>query len=70
MPDIYQAVAKQKEVDSPNQFPRQPEEWFFKVVVGLGRDFEILKVLFSMKSDCACLDFPLLHRRFINNSSM
>jgi len=27
-----------------DEFPRQPEEWFFEVVVRLGRNFEVLDV--------------------------
>ena len=44
----------------PNEFPRQPKEWFFKVIVRLGRNFEVLDVLLSMESHLAGLYFSLL----------
>ena len=44
----------------PNEFPRQPEEWFFEVVVRLRRDFEVLNVLLSVESYGTGLHFSLL----------
>jgi hypothetical protein len=44
----------------PNEFPRQPEEWFFEVVVRLRRDFEVLNVLLSVESHGTGLHFSLL----------
>jgi len=43
-----------------NKLPSEPKEGFLEVVVGLGRDLEILKVLLSVESDGASLHFSLL----------
>lgn len=47
----------------PNEFPRQPKEWFFEVVIRLRRNFKVLDVLLSVESHGAGLDFSLLRRR-------
>ncbi len=39
----------------------QPEEGLLEVVVGLGRDVVVLKVLLSVEGDGLGLDLPLLH---------
>jgi hypothetical protein len=37
------------------------QEWLFKVVIRLGRDIVVLKVLLSVESDGLCLDLSFLH---------
>ena len=44
----------------PNQFPRQPEEWFLEIIIRLGRNFEVLDVLLSVESYGTGLHLPLL----------
>ena len=44
----------------PDQFPSKPQERFLKVVVGLGRNLEILNVLLSVERHLAGLHFSLL----------
>ncbi len=46
--------------DSPNQLPSQPQERLLKVVVTLGRDLKVLKVLFTVEGHSGSLDFPFL----------
>jgi len=56
-----------------NKFPRKPQERLLEVVVGFGRDFKILQVLFSMEGHRACLHFPLLDINFVpakNNGNL
>ena len=40
--------------------PSKPQEWLLKVVVGLGRDVIILKVLLAVEDDGLGLDLPVL----------
>ena len=35
-----------------NKLSCQPEEWLLEVVIGLGGDVVVLKVLLSVESDC------------------
>lgn len=44
----------------PDKFPRQPKERFLEVVIGLGRDFEVLQVLLAVESDSTSLHFAFL----------
>lgn len=44
-----------------NQFAGQPEEWLLEVVVGLGRDIVVLKVLLAVEGNGLGLDFALLN---------
>jgi hypothetical protein len=44
-----------------DEFPGEPEERLLKVVVGLGRDVVVLKVLLAVESDGLCLDLALLY---------
>ena len=44
----------------PNEFPRQPKERFFEVVIRLRRNFKVLDVLLSVESHGTGLDFSLL----------
>lgn len=44
-----------------DQFPSEPEEGLLEVVVGLGRDIVVLKVLLAVESDGLGLDLALLH---------
>lgn len=48
------------EVGVANQFPGEPEEGLFKVVVGLGRDVVVLEVLFAVEGDGFGLDLAFL----------
>lgn len=53
----------------PNKLPRQPEERLLEIIVGFGRDLEVLKVLLPVECDGARLDFALLSthgRRWIS----
>merc|ERR1719348_933584 len=43
-----------------NQLPCKPEEWFLKVVIGLGGDIVVLKILLAMEDDGFGLDLPVL----------
>lgn len=43
-----------------NELACEPEERSLEVVVGLGRDFKVLKVLLAVESDSSGLDFSLL----------
>mmetsp|Transcript_15745 Transcript_15745/g.43500 ORF Transcript_15745/g.43500 Transcript_15745/m.43500 type:complete len:226 (-) Transcript_15745:180-857(-) len=42
------------------QFARQPKEWLFEVVVGLGGDVVVLQVLLSVEGDLLRLDLSVL----------
>lgn len=44
-----------------NQFAGQPEEWLLEVVVGLGRDIVVLKVLLAVEGNGLGLDLALLN---------
>ena len=44
----------------PSELASQPQEWFFKVVVGLCRDVVVLEVLLAMEGDGFCLDLAFL----------
>lgn len=44
-----------------DQFAGQPEEWLLEVVVGLGRDIVVLKVLLAVEGNGLGLDFALLN---------
>lgn len=44
-----------------DQFPGEPEEGLLEVVVGLGRDIIVLKVLLAVEGDGLGLDLALLH---------
>lgn len=46
--------------DLPDEFPRQPEERFFEVVVRFGRNFKVLKVLLPVERHGTGLHFSLL----------
>lgn len=48
-----------------NDFPREPQERLFEVVVRLGRDFVILEVLFSVECDSSSLNFSLFDVDFV-----
>ena len=39
-----------------SQFFGQPKERLLKVIVGLGRNVEVLNVLFPVEGDLLCLD--------------
>ena len=41
------------------QLTSQPKEWFFKVVVGLGRDIIVLQILLTVKGDLLGLDLTV-----------
>jgi hypothetical protein len=44
-----------------NKLSCQPEEWLLEVVIGLGGDVVVLKVLLSVESDCLSLHLSLLN---------
>ena len=51
----------------PRQLARQPQEWFFEIVVGLGRDIVVLQVFLAVEGDLlgfdlSVLDFHLVSR--------
>jgi hypothetical protein len=46
--------------DVPDKLPGEPEEGLLEVVVGLGRDLEVLQVLLSVEGDGSSLDLSLL----------
>jgi hypothetical protein len=48
-----------------DEFSSEPEEGLLEVVVGLGRDVVVLKVLLSVESDGFGLDFALLDIDFV-----
>ena len=48
------------EVGVTDQLPGQPEEGFLEVVVGLGGNVVVLKVLLSVENDGLGLDFAVL----------
>ena len=61
MYDIRPGVSsKTDNKDLPDEFPRQPEEWFLEVIVRFRRNFIVLEVLFSVESHGAGLNFSLL----------
>jgi len=39
----------------------QPQERLLEVIIRLGRDIIVLKVLLAMEGDCLCLNFSLLY---------
>jgi hypothetical protein len=45
----------------PNKLPRQPKKWLFKVVVRLGRNVVVLKVLLAVEGNVLSFDFALLY---------
>jgi hypothetical protein len=51
------------EVCVSDELAGEPEERSLEVVVGLGRDFEVLKVLLSVEGDSSGLYFSLLQFR-------
>ena len=46
---------------------KNPEEWLFVLVVGLGRDVEVLQIAFSMEGDLAGLDFSVFLINFVSD---
>lgn len=44
-----------------NKLASEPQEWLLKVVVGLGRDIVVLKILLAVECDGLGLDLALLH---------
>jgi len=44
-----------------DELPGEPEEWLLEVVIGLGRDIVVLKILLAMEGDGLGLDFSLFH---------
>jgi hypothetical protein len=50
-----------------NKLSCQPEEGLLKVVVGLGRDIVVLKVLLSVESDSLSLHLSLLDINFVTS---
>ena len=42
-----------------NKLSSQPQEWFFEVVVGFGRDVVILQILLAVEGNGLCFDFAL-----------
>ena len=48
-----------------DEFPRQPEEGLFEVVVGFGGDIVVLKILLAMESDGLGLHFSLFDVDFV-----
>lgn len=44
----------------PDELLRKPKEGFFKIVVRLGRDFEVLQVLLAVEGNSASLHFTFL----------
>jgi hypothetical protein len=44
-----------------NKLSCQPEEWLLEVIIGLGGDIVVLKVLLSVESDCLSLHLSLLN---------
>lgn len=44
-----------------NEFSGEPQERLLEVIVGLGGDVVILKVLLSVEGDGLCLDLALLN---------
>jgi hypothetical protein len=44
-----------------NKLSCQPQEWLLEVVIGLGGDVVVLKVLLSVESDCLSLHLSLLN---------
>lgn len=48
-----------------DKFSCKPEERFLEIVVRLGGDIVVLKVLLAMESDGLCFDLSLLHVDFI-----
>jgi len=51
---------KIKITNGPNEFASKPQEGLLKVVVGLCRNFKVLKVLLPVEGHGGGLDFPLL----------
>lgn len=47
------------------QFPCQPQKWLLEVVVRLGGNIVVLKILLAMEGDRLGLDFALLHVDFV-----
>ena len=48
------------------KFPSNPDEWFLKVVIILGRDFEVLKILLSVECYLLCFDFSVFYFYFVS----
>jgi hypothetical protein len=46
--------------NSPNKLPRKPKEGLLEVVVGLGRNLEVLEILLAMECHRASLHLSLL----------
>ena len=44
----------------PNKFSCKPKEWLLEVVVGFGRDLEVLQVLLPMEGNSRSFDFSFL----------
>jgi len=42
-----------------NKFSSKPQEWLLKIVIGFGRDFEVLDTLLPVKGHGRRLDLPL-----------
>ena len=48
-----------------DQFSRQPQKRFLKVIVALGGNVIILQVLFAVKCNCFGLDFAIFYVDFV-----
>lgn len=46
---------------------QDPEEWLFVLIVGFGRDIEVLKISLSVEGDLSGFDFSVLLIDFISN---
>jgi hypothetical protein len=44
----------------PHELSREPKEWLFEVIVGLGRDLEVLEILLAMECHRTGFNFSLL----------
>ena len=44
----------------------EPDEWLLKLIVTLGRDIVVLKVLLSVESDLLCLNFSVLNINLVS----
>lgn len=49
-----------------DQFASQPEERLLEVIIGLGTNVVVLKVLFAVECDGLCLDLSLLDIDFVS----
>ena len=51
----------------PGESSEEPDEWLFKLVVGLSGDVVVLEVLLSVESDLLSLHLSVLHVDLVTN---